>query len=101
MKASGIIILFLALGVTVKAQVTIDPKIREVYAAHTEEQVSNDPDRLRALNDILQHRLTIVWSPPASGEKYTKLSSMNLFRVYNPELKRDTVFDIATFNPLK
>jgi hypothetical protein len=101
MKASGIIILFFALAITVKAQVNIDPKIREVYATYTEEQVSKDPDRLRDLNDILQNRLTVVWSPPASEEKYTKLSSMNLFRVYNPELTRDTVFDIVTFNPLK
>lgn len=79
----------------------IDPKISEVYGNKTEEIFQNDPDRLKALTDLLNNRIKIVESPINDNEKYIKLSSIPLLNKYNSSLERDVVFDANTFNPLK
>src|ERR1700740_2379126 len=77
----------------------IDPRIKEVYKDKTQELVGNDPDRLKALNDLLQNRIKIETSPNLIGDKYPKLSSVDLLNKYNPDLKKDVVFDPNNFNP--
>lgn len=79
----------------------LDPRITEVYADKSQELVSNDPDRLRDLTDILQNRLKVVLMPAAGDDKFPRLSQMPLLNKYNPDLKRDKIFDINAFNPLK
>lgn len=79
----------------------IDPKISEVYGNKTQEIFQNDPDRLKALTDLLNNRIKIVESPVNGDDKYTKLSSISLLNKYNSNLKRDVVFNPNTFNPLK
>lgn len=76
-------------------------KIQEVYGDKTQEIVENDPERLRFLNDLLINRIEIIKSENTSGDKYIKLSTAALLNKYNPNLKRDVVFDPANFNPLK
>lgn len=79
----------------------IDSRITEVYADKTQELVLNDPDRLRDLTDLLQNRLKVELMPNAGDDKFTHLSQMPLLNKYNPNLNRDKIFDINTFNPLK
>lgn len=79
----------------------IDPKITEVYGDKTQEIFQNDPDRLKALTDLLDNRIKLVESPVHGEDKYTKLSTIPLLNKYNPNLKRDVVFNPSTFNPLK
>lgn len=79
----------------------INPKITEVYGEKTQEIFQNDPDRLKALTDLLDNRIKIVESPVIVEDKYTKLSTIPLLNKYNPNLTRDAVFNPNTFNPLK
>ncbi len=79
----------------------VDPRIVEVFGNDLQTLVLNDPHRLRALNQILFERHEIIVEPYTSGEKYTKLSTIPLFKYSNPNLERDTVFDRDTFNILK
>jgi len=79
----------------------LNPKIQEVYGSMTEQIVQSEPDRIKALNDLLENRIKIVNSPMVGDDKYTKLSSVPLLNKYNPSLSRDVVFDTLNFNPLK
>jgi hypothetical protein len=79
----------------------VNPKIQEVYGDKTQEIAQNDPERIKALNDLLDNRIKIVISPVVGEDKYTKLSSVPLLNKYNPNLKRDEQFDPENFNALK
>lgn len=79
----------------------INPKITEVYGEKTQEVFQNDPERLSLLTDLLDNRIKLIESPIVGEDKYIKLSSVPLLNKYNPNLTRDAVFDINTFNPLK
>ena len=79
----------------------INPKIKELYADKTEQIAQNEPDRIKALNDLLDNRIKIIESPIVGEDKFIKLSSVGLLNKYNPNLKRDVIFDINSFNPLK
>jgi hypothetical protein len=79
----------------------VNPKILEVYGDKTQEIIQNDPERIKVLNDLLMNRIKILESPAVGEDKYTKLSTVPLQNKYNPDLKRDIVFDPANFNPLK
>jgi hypothetical protein len=79
----------------------INPKIQEVYGNMTEQIAQNEPDRIKALNDLLENRIKIIISPIIGDDKYTKLSSVPLLNKYNPNLERDKEFDPENFNPLK
>ena len=85
---------------TMRAQ-QINPKIQEVYGNMTEQIAQNEPDRIKALNDLLENRIKIVKSPIVGEDKYIKLSSVSLLNKYNPNLKRDEQFDPENFNALK
>lgn len=79
----------------------INPKIQEVYGNMTEQIAQNEPDRIKALNDLLENRIKIIESPVVGEDKYTKLSSVALLNKYNPNLERDKEFDPKNFNALK
>jgi hypothetical protein len=79
----------------------VDPRIQEVYADQLNTLVLNVPNRIKDLNDILNNRVKIEEMRLESDEKYPKLSSVELFNKYNPNLTRDVVIDEANFNPLK
>jgi hypothetical protein len=91
----------MAICLFAKAQQSIDPRIQEVYGEKTQEVFQNDPERLSLLTDLLDNRIKLIESPVVGEDKYTKLSAVPLLNKYNPNLTRDVVFDINTFNPLK
>lgn len=79
----------------------VNAKIQEVYGVKTQEMVTNDPERLALLTDLLDNRIKIIESAMQSNEKYPKLSEVGIVNKYNSSLTRDVVFDPLTFNPLK
>ena len=95
------IVLFTFLSSEQSIAQEINPKIQEVYGNMTEQIAQNEPDRIKALNDLLENRIKIVNSPIVGDDKYTKLSSVPLLNKYNPNLERDKDFDTENFNALK
>ena len=100
-KRIGITVLFCNIFFAVQAQEKIDARIKEVYGEYTNEMVLNDPDLLKALNDLLQNRVKIINATLEPDEKFEKLSQIDLLNKYNPNLTRDLVFDPSNFNVLK
>lgn len=72
-----------------------------MYGDYLQEVKKVDPERLVYLNQLVKERISIVTIPRTVDEKYAKLSEFNLFNIYNPNLKRDEVVDVNTFNALK
>lgn len=79
----------------------IDNRIREIFANKTDEYFTANPGILDVYNDLLQNRINLIVSPIVGDDKYPKLSEVPLLNKYNPDLKRDVVFDPLTFNVLK
>lgn len=100
MKHLIIALLFFSTIYHAKAQ-DINPKIQEFLGNKTNEIAQNEPYRIAALTDLLDNRIKIVESPIVGEDKYVKVFSLGLMDKYNPDMKRDLVFDINTFNPLK
>ena len=96
---TALFIVFTNINSTIAQQV--NSKIQEVYGDKTQQIVQNEPERIIALNDLLDNRIKIVVSPVKGEDKYTKLSSVELLNKYNPNLKRDEGFDPNNFNALK
>ena len=96
---TALFIVFVNINNTIAQQV--NSKIQEVYGDKTQQIVQNEPERIIALNDLLDNRIKIVVSPVKGEDKYTKLSSVELLNKYNPNLKRDEGFDPNNFNALK
>jgi len=96
---TALFIVFVNINNTIAQQV--NSKIQEVYGDITQQIVQNEPERIIALNDLLDNRIKIVVSPVVGEDKYTKLSSVELLNKYNPNLKRDEGFDPNNFNALK
>lgn len=96
---TALFIVFTNINSTIAQQV--NSKIQEVYGDKTQQIMKNEPERIIALNDLLDNRIKIVVSPVVGEDKYTKLSSVELLNKYNPNLKRDEGFDPNNFNALK
>ena len=79
----------------------IDNRIREIFANKADEYFTANPGILDVYNDLLQNRINLIVSPIVGDDKYPKLSEVPLLNKYNPDLKRDVVFDPLTFNVLK
>lgn len=101
MKKSFLLLIFFLSGYYIKAQENIDSKIKEVYGDHSKSLVFDDVQRYNFLRDLLNSRVEIVEVDNEKQTQYEKLSSISLYDRYNPDLKRDEVFDIKLFNPLK
>ncbi len=95
------IICLMFIGIFSSEAQQVNSKIQEVYGDKYQELVTNDPEHLQFLNDIVTNRIKIIESPYDSQEKYKKLSEVALLNKYNSALTRDMVFDPLTFNPLK
>ncbi len=80
---------------------SVDPRIQEVFADQLQTLVHNVPNRINDLNDILNNRVKIEYMKLESDDKFPKLSSIELFNNYNPNLTRDVTIDENNFNPLK
>lgn len=84
------------------AQQQIDSRIRELYGDKTNEMVSQNPELLNFLNDLLTNRIKIKEEENSKiDKKFPKLSEVKLLTKYNPSLTRDAAFDPVNFNPLK
>lgn len=79
----------------------VDLRIREILGEKLQEILTNEPQKIRSLTDLLENRLSVVEIPVNPKEDYIKLSTVPLLNKYNPALTRDITFDPATFNPLK
>ena len=80
---------------------SVDPRIQEVFADQLQTLVLNVPNRLNDLTDILNNRVKIEDKKIEKDEKFVKLSTVEIFNNYNPNLKRDMSIDENIFNPLK
>ncbi|WP_411895891.1 hypothetical protein [Winogradskyella sp. A2] len=77
-------------------------KIKEVYQESTQDVVLNDKAHLKRIKHLLRNRINLLrLNEKAKHRNYINLSEVELFNHYNPELKRDMVFDRYGFNPLK
>lgn len=98
------LLIAMALSISTYAQTSTRSsldKIQEVYGSYWNELVKVDSNRQKVLTDLLENRIEIMEEPYFEGEKYEKLSSVSLFKKYNSNLTKDTVFDPNTFNVLK
>lgn len=79
----------------------IENFIREVYASSAESLFFKpNTTRLKLTTDFLQ-RVHLLKEAKYKTSKLPLLSSFALITDYNPNLKREVVFDPNTFNPLK
>lgn len=101
MKKTFLLLICLVASFYSKAQKQIDFMVSEVYAEHAQDIVFADSNRYDFIKNLINNRIEILESENEKNVQYEKLSSMSLYNRYNPELKRDEVFDLATFNPLK
>lgn len=76
-------------------------KIAELYGDQLGYYQSFDPQRIESLDDFLSNRVEYATIPYDNGKTLLKLSEIPLFNKYNPNIKREQVFDPNTFNILK
>ncbi|KIX22382.1 hypothetical protein SY27_00545 [Flavobacterium sp. 316] len=74
--------------------------LKEVYANHYESEYLNNIHRKKSVNKLIE-RIQFVQTPKEKDEKIVWLSSVPLFNKFNKSLKRDSSFDINTFNIFK
>ena len=79
----------------------IESFVREVFADQANALVLQSPtSRFQLIQDFLL-RVQITNQPEYNGKKFKLLSTVALQNKYNSNLKRDIVYNAATFNPLK
>ncbi|GAA0741692.1 MULTISPECIES: hypothetical protein [Flavobacteriaceae] len=77
-------------------------QINEVYGDKSNEYVLNRPQRLKDIKNLLRNRIEIkLISNPNDQKQCPLLSEVPLLNYYVSDLRRDTVFNPQTFNPLK
>lgn len=74
--------------------------LKEVYANHYESEYLNNVHRKKSINKLIE-RIQFVQTPKEKDEKFVWLSSVPLFNKFNKSLKRDSSFNINTFNIFK
>ena len=76
--------------------------LTEVYQDKLEAYVLSKPQKVKNLKHLLRNRIVIKEiTNLKDDDKYTLLSEIELFDIYNKNLKRDASYNKATFNPLK
>jgi len=76
--------------------------LTEVYQDKLEAYVLSKPQKVKNLKHLLRNRIVIKEIKNLKDDdKYTLLSEIELFDIYNKNLKRDASYNKATFNPLK
>ena len=76
-------------------------QIQEVYGDTTQENVLNHPQRIKDIKNILRNRVEIVDAGMKDLSGLPKLSQVELFNDFVPNLNSDFNFNPNTFNPLK
>ncbi|MBT8267317.1 MAG: hypothetical protein KJO41_03560 [Bacteroidia bacterium] len=77
-------------------------KLEEVYGNKLQSYVLSQPERLKAIKNILRNRVQILEFANSKDQKQcTLLSEVSLFDYYVNDLQRDQQFNKHTFNPLK
>ena len=88
----------------VKEDLSVKEKMmmKEVFNDKYSSYILNNPGRLKNMKHLLRNRIVIKrFDSPLNEDKYTNLSKVPLFNVYNTSLKRDIVYSPKSFNPLK
>ncbi len=76
--------------------------IEEVYQDKAEQEVLQNAQVLKDIKHLLRNRILIYKVDDDSKHKKCQLlSEVPLFNDFNSGLKRDTIFNLDTFNPLK
>ena len=76
--------------------------ILEVYGDYAQKYVFDNPQRLKAIKQILRNRVKVQQALDEKMKKpCPKLSEVELNMAFNAALKRDEFFNPSTFNPLK
>lgn len=77
--------------------------LEEVFLDKLDEYVLNRPQRLKNIKHFLRNRVEIKKMPKLikNTQKYTLLSQVGLFNLYNKKLEFDKTFNKEKFNPLK
>lgn len=110
MKSIRKLLLGLALAISCHALVNaqqhqapsaVDPRIVEVYGSHLTEVTSHDPERLRVLNDLLQHRVEVRQMAYDPNEKIPALANAPLFNKYNTQVAHQPTYSASSFNILR
>ena len=76
-------------------------KIKEVYGDRAENDILSHSQRLKDVKNILRNRVEIVDAGDKDMSSFTKLSQVELFNDFTPNLSRDLNFNPSDFNPLK
>ena len=76
--------------------------IKEVFADKADELVfKSKSNRFELIQNFLQNRVEVRFAPELKGKKFKSLDEVALENKFNPNMKRDVVVTVATFNPLK
>jgi len=77
-------------------------QLQDVYGDKLQAYVLSQPQRLKAIKNILRNRVEVVEiSNPRDQKDCKLLSEVTLFNYYVNDLKRDQLFNKSNFNPLK
>ncbi|MAB31253.1 MAG: hypothetical protein CMP78_06690 [Formosa sp.] len=77
-------------------------KLKEVYGAALKTEILDRPTRVLTIKEILRNRVILrEITDPNKQKPCPKLSEIPLFDAFVSTLKRDTVFNPYSFNPLK
>lgn len=74
--------------------------VTEVYADKANDMIFNNKNQLKHTKELLQKRIVIVESKK-DNSKLPGLLDASLFNKFNASLKKDSFFNLKTFNPLK
>lgn len=99
-------ILIICLGIAMSnsigwGQQSNEQKIREVFSTEVDFWNKVEPDIYKFWDRVLTTRISYKSEPELPGEKYTKLSSIDIENQFNPSIERDVMVNTETFNPLK
>lgn len=75
--------------------------IKEFFGDKYNVFVNEQPQRIASYLNLLTERIEFKKISNSKGEKYIKISELELFNKFNPNIRRDSSYDISTFNPLK
>jgi len=75
--------------------------IEEVYAAQSEDLVFQNPERHKVINMFFLNINIELRNDIDINKKFDNYLDLPLNNKYNPQLQKDNMFSIQSFNPLK
>lgn len=79
----------------------IEQFVREVFGTHADALVLKSSSDRKAIIENFLSRVKFVHAAGYAQKKFENLSRIELQNKYNSGIRRDSVFDPASFNPLK